>query len=81
MGQSSQGHVQRRPNAPESRRELHRLIQDTAMLVEVLTEQAIELEGQGWNRAIGKIGGLAKRGEETRSRGNMAERTIHIRDG
>lgn len=50
---SSQKGIRDRPDAAETCRELHQLIRETVGLVEVLTRQATELEGQGWNRPPG----------------------------
>eukprot|EP00904_Undaria_pinnatifida_P001189 jgi/Undpi1/11070/HiC_scaffold_30.g13368.m1 len=45
--------TQGQPTAADTCRDLHQLIRDTAGLVEMLTRQAAELEGQGWNREPG----------------------------
>lgn len=54
MGEFSRRHVRTRPDAAETCQELHQLIRDTVRLVDVLTAQAVVLEGQGWNRSTGR---------------------------
>lgn len=61
-GQAAQVDPHGQPSAEETQRELRELIRDTAELVEVMNQQASELERQGWNkqRKSGKRGIGAK---------------------